>query len=128
MLKLMRGCLLLFAILVLAGCGGPRGDSVPRGYALQWYDPMTVKIIKTWDMVIYHKDVDPQVSHLIEVKVLEGPSQYVGQELMLPFDKWAVGVSEPPPRGTIQTIAPAQWVRPNPNSRGAPAPGWGRGQ
>jgi len=122
-----RIALVLCATLLLpTACGGPRQDHVPHGYAQRWDEVLTVEVLETWDLVKRHVDAAPQVTHLIEVEVLEGPSKYQGRTLVLPFDAWAVGQREAPPVGTVHTIMPSQWVRPNRESRGRPAPRWRR--
>lgn len=122
----MRYVLFALTLLTLIGCGGPREDPVPRGYALKWHDVMTVKVIKTWDLVQTHVDTHPAITHVLEVEVLEGPPRYQGKILFLPFDTWATGVREPPSKGAVETIMPSQWVTQSRSSRGAPTPSWGR--
>lgn len=119
---------LALGCLLAAGCGGPR-EPVPYAYAQQWHDVMTVRILRSWDLVKRHADVAPQVTHVVEVEVLDGPAQLVGTTLELPYDGYAMAqgrFSEPPPRKTVHTITPALWVRGTREGRGSPERRWGR--
>lgn len=112
--------------LLLSACGGPRQDPLPRAHALRWDQVMTVRVVETWDLVEHHVDTHPAVTHVVEVVVVDGPDRFLDRTLFLPFDAWAVGVEEPPARGTETTIMPSQWVRRSRSSRGAPVPDWNR--
>ena len=98
---------------------------MPLRYAAKWNDPMTVEVVAVWDVIEYHVNASPQVTHTMEVTVQEGPAKYVGKTLFLPYDSWAVG-KKPPTKGSVVTMMPSQWVSPDPTSRGAPHPGWDR--
>ena len=115
----------ILACLLIACGGGPRQDPLPRKAVLRWNQPMTVEVLQVYDVMHYHVDADPEVTHTMEVKVVEGPPKYVGKTLFLPYDEWATG-QEPPAEGSLETIMPSQWVAPSPNSRGAPDPRWQR--
>lgn len=121
----MRAFVPCILACLLFACGGPREDPLPRRAVLKWNDVMTVKVVTVWDVMHHHVDADPEVTHTMEVLVQEGPAKYVGQTLFLPYDMWATG-QEPPPKGSIETIMPSQWVAASPNSRGAPDPRWQR--
>jgi len=116
---------ILASLLILSACSGPREDPLPRRGVMQWNDVMTVEVVKVWDVMQYHVEADPEVTHTMEVTVQEGPAQYVGKTLFLPYDSWATG-SEPPHKGAVETIMPSQWVTKSAGSRGAPDPRWQR--
>jgi hypothetical protein len=68
-------------------------------------------------------DRDENVSHIIEVEVLDGPDQ--GKVLALPYDEWNVG-HRPPRAGERVVVSPSDWVRRDPASHGRPAKGYER--
>jgi hypothetical protein len=107
-------------VLLLAGCGNtPREPPTPRAVALNDHTPREMRVVKVWDMVEDAMDAnrDENVSHLIEVDVLSGPDQ--GKHMTLPFDEWNVG-HRPPAVGDRVVLAPADWVRRDPDTPGHP--------
>ena len=115
---------LMLAVACLAGgCGGPRQPAISRVDALHDVKPREFKVIKVWDEVRDNMDTgrDPHISHVIEVEVLSGPDQ--GRQLTLPYDEWNVGKA-PPTEGERVVIAPADWVKRDPDSKGRPFGGW----
>lgn len=122
----MRPAAVLSLLCLVAACGGgPREDPLPRQAVLRWNDVMTVEILAVYDVMEHHVDADPEITHTIEAKVLEGPQRYLGKTLFLPYDEWATG-AEAPNRGQTVTLMPSQWVAPSNASRGAPDPRWQR--
>jgi hypothetical protein len=112
-------------VLALSACGGPREKPMPRSEALQDATPREMRVVKVWDQVEDSMDLDrdENVSHVIECEVLSGPDQ--GKVLALPYDEWNVG-HRPPRAGERVVVAPADWVRRDPNSHGRPAKGYER--
>ena len=108
----MKYLLIVAAALLVVACGGPREDVVPRETALRWHDPMEVRILHIHDGL--HHSRDPQVSHIIDVEVLESSENrsLIGRRLSLPYDQWMAG-GPPPKRGSVIVMRPAQWVERN---------------
>lgn len=105
--------LVLIGVLLL-GCG-PSGPRVSRSKALAWHDVLTVQVQKVWDMMKWHVETDPHVTHLVEVRILHGPPDQIGYDVLLPYDAHACGTESeprkpPPPAGSQVTIMPSQWV------------------
>jgi len=113
----------LIALLLSACQRGPEQESVPYRQAARWMMPMTVRVVKTWDLVrVRVEGVRPEVTHLVEVEVLVPPAPKPGQPvvqagdtLVLPFDSYA-RQSYPPERGDQMTITAAEFVLPDPRS------------
>lgn len=82
-------------------------------------DPMTVEVIQSWDLIEYATRADPNVSHLIEVRVIQGPSQYEGEVITLPYDSFSVGPNIPA-NGSEMVMMPAMWLRPAGAAMGRP--------
>ncbi|TVR13066.1 MAG: hypothetical protein EA401_07625 [Planctomycetota bacterium] len=101
-------CLSL-GLLILGACTGPREDVVPRDTALRWHDPLEVRVLNVYDGL--HHSRDPQVSHIVEVEILESSQDrsMIGRRMALPYDQWMAG-GPPPKRGTVLVMRPAQWV------------------
>jgi len=97
----------------------------PRGDRRSWPLRISVEVVDTWDLMKHHTDTVPQVTHVIEVVIQEGPPKYQGKTFTLPYDEWATG-KQPPPKGSVQVMTAASWVKPRPESRGAPHPDWQR--
>jgi len=113
---------LTLALVVLVGlssCDEPRVPPIPRHEAMADRTVREVKIIKVWDQSGNRMSDagDPHVSHWIEVDIVSGDEQ--GHPMTLPYDNWSVG-EEPPAKGTVLLMAPADWVRRNPKSQGRP--------
>ncbi|MFW5882590.1 MAG: hypothetical protein ACOCVS_03055 [Planctomycetota bacterium] len=105
---------LLLACVLIGGCG-PSGPRVPRSKALVWHDVLTVHVQKVWDLMKWHVETDPHVTHLVAVRILHGPSDQIGDEMLLPYDAHACGTESeprkpPPSAGSQVTIMPSQWV------------------
>ncbi len=111
----------LFALVALTACGTPRQPIVTVAVAAQERRPMTLLIEEVFDTVKVPMSTEPGISHLIEVAVTDGPSDWIGRRVTLPYDQWQVGAS-PPQEGETVMTSPARWVRGGgPGSR--PAPG-----
>ena len=108
--RLLQGICFLTLLGVLVACGAPRSPQVSRDKALEWHDPMEVRVIRHWDALRHSRD--PHLSHLVEVEYLSGSGGQMteGQRFVLPYDRWAMG-EEPPERGEVLLMTPSQWVR-----------------
>ncbi len=105
----------------LAGCG-PRETPTTVSTAMSSTTPRVYRVIKVYDRVdddIQAPDHDPAITKYIEVERLDGPG---GREL-LPYDEWNTG-RPPPEAGQRVVIAPADWVKRNPDSVGRPIGGF----
>ena len=113
----------LAILLVLSSCNEPRVPATMRGEALRDRAVREVKVVKIWDQGTdrISADSDPHVSHYIEVDVVSGAD--AGEKLTLPYDAWNVG-KEPPARGTVLLMAPADWVQRDPLSQGRQFGAW----
>lgn len=110
---------MLLGLILLAGCNSSRVPPIGRGEALRDRIPREVRVVKVWDQVDDRLDgpTDPQISHYIEVDVLDGPE--VGKPMTLPYDRWNTG-KEPPSRGDRLVMAPSDWVTRDPRTNGRP--------
>lgn len=110
---------LLLGLVLLTGCSSARVSPIDRGQALRDRTPREVKVVKVWDQVNDRLDgpTDPQISHYIEVDVLDGPE--AGKPMTLPYDRWNTG-KEPPSRGDRLVVAPMDWVSRDPHTNGRP--------
>ena len=109
-------------LLLLVGCGEPRGERISRNQALTWYDVLTVRVVAVRDLLRRHADADPHISHLVSVRVLNGPPQHIGRIYALPYDAYATGGDDqpwrrPPYVGSELTLMPWQWVAPERGGR-----------
>lgn len=112
---------LMLGLLICAACARkPQGTQISRALALRWQEPMTIRVLYVYDRMRVHlPGWDPEVSHVVDVRVLEGPERWQDRTLALPFDNWAV--SGPLPRqGDTLTISPALWVMRSRENRGIP--------
>jgi hypothetical protein len=116
----MRAILVLFGLLAI-GCGQPRTPIVAVEQAKDDRRKLEVEIVKVFDSMMVNRSTES--SHLIEVKILEGPQDLVGKHLTLPYDEWMVGAA-PPKEGKKLSMTPADWVRKSATSRGKPREGW----
>jgi len=119
--KTRSGLTALIAVVLLVGCGEPRYPTMPTEQAQIDDRPMRVSVLRVLDAM--HVPRPTQGSHLIEVEVLDGPAQYRGRKLTLPYDEWSVG-APPPDEGSQLSITPAAWVVPAKGSKGKPLKGW----
>jgi hypothetical protein len=111
--------ILLLCLLSLIACGrrGPESQQIPRGQALRWNEPMQGEVVKVWDGL--HHSRDPHVTHLLEVRIEEGPESFQGQVICFPYDEWSCG--KPPPReGSTTVFMPSAWLAVKPESMGRP--------
>jgi len=117
----MRYVPLLLTILLLPGCGGQRDTAtiVSRTQALADVVPKEMLVTHVYDSVtdIVNPDHDENISAMIEVSILSGDDQ--GKDFVYPFDEWNVG-HKPPQVGERVVLAPADWVRLDPDSHGKP--------
>ena len=111
----------LLLVLVLPGCGGQRDNAtiVTRTEALADAVPKEMLVTHVYDSVtdIVNPDHDENISAMIEVTILSGDDQ--GKDFVYPFDEWNVG-RKPPQVGERVVLAPADWVKLDPDSHGKP--------
>jgi hypothetical protein len=117
----MRVVLVLLGLLLI-GCGQPRAPILQVEQVKDDRRKLTVEIVKVFDSMMVTRSTE--TSHLIEVKILEGPQDLVGKNLTFPYDEWMVGAA-PPKERTTMTMSPAEWVQKSAKSRGKPVKGWG---
>lgn len=112
LLKTFFVSVIFVAALTSIGCGC-RIDQphVSRQQAMVWDDLLTVRVIKVHDLMKCHVSTAPHLSHLVEVQVIEGPQQYLGRTLILPFDNYEATERTPPEADTEVSVIPAMWVR-----------------
>jgi hypothetical protein len=105
--------ILFMLILLLSGCDGPRTTLVPRDIALKDERVMRLEVVKVYNNQNLDYTTEFNVSHVLDLNVLDGPPELVGKPLTLPFDIFYV--AKPPPNvGETVVTAPADWVRRNP--------------
>ena len=105
--------ILFMLIILLSGCDGPRTTLVLRDIALKDERVMRLEVVKVYNNQNLDYTTEFNVSHVIDLNVLEGPLELVGKPLTLPFDIFYV--AKPPPNvGETVVTAPADWVRRNP--------------
>ena len=109
----MRTLTILFMlILLLSGCDGPRTTVVPRSTTLQDERVMRVQVVKIYNNQNLDYTTEFNVSHVIDLDVLDGPADLIGKPLTLPYDLFYL--AKPPPAvGEVVVISPADWVRRN---------------
>jgi hypothetical protein len=102
--------ILVMLTLLLCGCDGPRTAAMPRQQALRDDRVMRLQVVKVYD----NKDLEwldeYNISHVIDVDVLEGPPELVGKSLALPYDLFFMA-KPPPAAGEVVVTAPADWVK-----------------
>ena len=98
--------------LLLAGCSGPRTTMVPKDEAKRDERVLRVRVVQVYDNRNLEYVREPNVSHIVDVDVLDGPTDLIGKPLALPFDLFYV--AKPPPQaGAEVVITPADWVTRN---------------
>jgi hypothetical protein len=109
----MRWSIALFMLaLLLAGCDGPRTTMMPKLDAKRDDRAMRVHVVRVFDNKDRDYTTELNVSHIIDVDVLDGPPELVGKPLALPFDQFYV--AKPPPQvGEVVITTPAAWVTRN---------------
>ncbi len=104
--------ILVIVALLLSGCDGPRTTMVPKNEARRDERVMRVQVVQVYDNRNLDYIREPNVSHIIDVDVLDGPPELIGKSLALPFDMFYV--AKPPPRvGEEVVTTPAAWVTRN---------------
>lgn len=119
LLPLLPAIFLVCSCLMLGGCfnRGPDTPLVTHEQARTLRDPWRMKIVRIWDGVQYSRD--PNTTHLVEARVLDGAAQVQGRIFTFPYDAWSVG-KEPPARGTTIMASPYDFIRVHADSHGAP--------
>ena len=70
---------------------------------------MRVQVVAVYNNKNLDYTREINISHLIDVDVLEGPDDVNGKPLTMPYDLFYV--AEPPPRvGEVVVTTPAAWV------------------
>ncbi len=113
----MRTPMILFMLmLLLSGCDGPRTSMVPRTTALKDERVLRVQVVHIYNNQSLDYTTEFNVSHVIDLDVLDGPPDLIGKPLTLPYDLFYV--AKPPPAvGEVVVTAPADWVRRNENGK-----------
>ncbi len=119
----MRTSVLLVALtLLLCGCDGPRSTMMPRKDALRDDRVLRMEVVQVYDNKDRDYTSEFNISHVIDVDVLDGPPELVGKPLTLPYDLFFV--AQPPPLvGAVVVSSPAAWVSRN---RSGKARGFGQ--
>jgi hypothetical protein len=102
---------LLILPVLLTGCGhhdGPRADILPRADAVNDHRVMRMRILRVFDNANNEYTTEFRVWHIIEVKVLDGPEEFKGKIVDLPFDDFLA--LHPPLVDDEVIAAPADWV------------------
>jgi hypothetical protein len=103
---------LFMVLLLLSGCDGPRTTMIPRVDALHDMRVLRVKVMHVYDNKDREYTDQFNVSHVIDVDVLDGPDGLAGKPLTLPFDLFYV--AKPPPTvGEVVVTTPSAWVTRN---------------
>ncbi len=100
---------LIMLVLLFTGCDGPRTSMMPKDEAKRDERVMRVKVVAVFDNrnLDYVREVN--ISHIIDVDVLDGPSELIGKSLALPFDMFYV--AKPPPQSGEEVVTtPSAWV------------------
>lgn len=109
---LITPALLLMTFLscmFMSGCSPrPQYPVIPRDKALSLDAVMEMKVTKVFDGLIHSRD--PHVTHLVEVEILRGPTDIVGEHITLPYDRYNTG-KKPPHAGSTVTLAPSSWLK-----------------
>jgi hypothetical protein len=114
--------ILVMLLVLLAGCSGPRSTMVPKDEARRDERVLRVRVLQVYDNRDRAYTREFNVSHVIDVDVLDGPPELVGHPLTLPFDQFYV--AKPPPQAGEEVVTtPAAWVTRN---RGGKARGFGQ--
>lgn len=112
----------IMLILLLTGCDSPRTDIMPKDQAKRDERVLRLKVVKVYDNRDLAYIREPNVSHIIDVDVLDGPSDLIGTSLALPFDMFYV--AKPPPQAGEEVVTtPSAWVMRN---RAGKARGFGQ--
>lgn len=103
---------LVLIVVVLSGCSGPRTAMLPKAEAKRDERVLRVKVVEVYDNRNLEYVRESNISHIIDVDVLDGPPELIGTTLALPFDMFYV--AKPPPRtGEEVVTTPAAWVTRN---------------
>lgn len=109
----MRWSIALFILaLLLSGCEGPRTEMMPKDEAKRDQRVLRVRVVTVYDNLDRSYSRELNVSHVIDVDVLDGPPELVGTALTLPFDQFYVA-KPPPGAGEEVVITPSSWVTRN---------------
>ena len=96
-------------VLLFSGCDGPRTSMMPKDEAKRDERVMRVVVVKVYDNRNLEFTTEVNVSHILDVDVLDGPTELIGKSLALPFDMFYV--AKPPPQaGTEVVTTPSAWV------------------
>jgi hypothetical protein len=98
--------------LLLAGCDGPRTGMMSKDQAKRDDRVLRVRVVKVYDNLDRSYSRELNVSHVVDVDVLDGPPELIGTALALPFDQFYVA-KPPPGAGDEVVITPSAWVTRN---------------
>jgi uncharacterized protein YceK len=112
----MRLIAVLFMVLLLSGCDGPRTTVIPKADAMKDTRVLRVRIVHIYDNKDRDYDDELNISHVLDVDVLDGPDELIGKPLALPYDLFYTAT--PPPRvGEVVVTTPSAWVTRNPGGK-----------
>lgn len=82
---------------------------VPKEEARRDERVLRLKVVQVYDNREGTYTREFNVSHVIDVDVIDGPAELVGKSLALPYDLFYV--AKPPPQaGEVVVTTPAAWV------------------
>lgn len=103
---------LVMLALLLAGCDGPRNEMMPKDEAKRDQRVLRVRVVTVYDNLDRSYSRELNVSHVVDVDVLDGPPELIGKALTLPFDQFYVAKPPPGPGEEVITT-PSAWVTRN---------------
>jgi len=103
---------LFMVLLLLSGCDGPRTTMIPKVDALHDSRVLRVQVVHVYDNKDREYTREFNVSHVLDVDVLDGPDELIGKPLALPYDFFYVA-KPPPAAGEVVVTTPAAWVTRN---------------
>jgi hypothetical protein len=108
--------ILVIVALLISGCDGPRSTMVPKTEARRDERVMRLQVVKVYDNSNREFTREFNVSHVIDVDVLDGPPEVIGSSMALPYDLFYVA-KPPPQEGDIVVTTPAAWVTRSPTGK-----------
>ncbi|MBA3699517.1 MAG: hypothetical protein H0W78_11775 [Planctomycetes bacterium] len=107
-----HSAVLIMLALLLAGCDSPRTTMMDKTEAKRDERVLRVRVVKVYDNRNLDYVREPNISHIVDVDVLDGPTELIGKPLALPFDMFYT--AKPPPQvGEEVVTTPAAWVTRN---------------
>jgi hypothetical protein len=114
-----RHTVFVLLALLLCACVGPRESMMPKEQAKRDERVLRVRVVAVFDNFNREYSREINVSHVVDVDVLDGPEELVGKPLTLPFDQFYV--AKPPPQAGDELVTtPAAWVTRNAGGKQRP--------